>query len=185
MVARHVNHILDLVSHGLFLQMLLIRLDCKFEEEEGGGISLTTDNILHYLGIIEERTLEIISSYERVKKTGNSDHQQTNNSNSFGKDLPLSTTYHGSGLEARPIGGGSTEQALMVNPPRLLDYSSDDESADEGGESSLRPLKREEMNYNKIKERATAFGALPKRRTMTRRGSTFVSSRGRSSMMIS
>ena len=166
--------------------MLLIRLDCKFEEEEGGGISLTTDNILHYLGIIEERTLEIISSYERVKKTGNSDHQQTNNSNSFGKDLPLSTTYHGSGLEARPIGGGSTEQALMVNPPRLLDYSSDDESADdEGGESSLRPLKRAEMNYNKIKERATAFGALPKRRTTKRRGSTFVSSRGRSSMMIS
>ena len=180
------NHILDVISSlsRTFLQMLLIRLDCKFEEEEGGGISLTTDNILHYLGIIEERTLEIISSYERVKKTGNSDHQQTNNSNSFGKDLPLST-YHGSGLEARPIGGGSTEQALMVNPPRLLDYSSDDESADEGGESSLRPLKRAEMNYNKIKERATAFGALPKRRTTTRRGSTFVSSRGRSSMMIS
>ena len=122
--------------------MLLIRLDCKFEEEEGGGISLTTDNILHYLGIIEERTLEIISSYERGKKSGNSDDpHQTNSSNSFGKDLPLSTYHgHGSGLKARPI-GGSTEQALMINPPRLLDYSSDDESADdEGCDSSLKPL---------------------------------------------
>ena len=147
--------------------MLLIRLDCKFEEEEGGGVSLTTDNILHYLGIIEERTNEIISKYQNMKKKSNS------------KEVD-------EGLRARPI-GGATSGAPRVFVPRLLDFhSSDDESCDQDT-SSLMPVHRSEINYNKIAKRASAIGSMPNmRKTMGRRGSSmFVPNRGRSTMMSS
>ena len=147
--------------------MLLIRLDCKFEEEEGGGVSLTTDNILHYLGVIEERTNEIISKYQNMKKKSNS------------KEVD-------EGLRARPI-GGATSGAPRVFVPRLLDFhSSDDESCDQDT-SSLMPVHRSEINYNKIAKRASAIGSMPNRRkTMGRRGSSmFVPNRGRSTMMSS
>ena len=146
--------------------MLLIRLDCKFEEEEGGGVSLTTDNILHYLGIIEERTNEIISKYQNMKKRSNSKEADE-------------------GLGARPI-GGTTSGAPRVFVPRLLDFhSSDDESCDQDT-SSLMPVHRSEINYNKIAKRASAIGSMPRRKTMGRRGSSmFVPNRGRSTMMSS
>ena len=145
--------------------MLLIRLDCKFEEEEGGGVSLTTDNILHYLGIIEERTNEIISKYQNMKKRSNSKEADE-------------------GLGARPIGGTTSISRVFV--PRLLDFhSSDDESCDQDT-SSLMPVHRSEINYNKIAKRASAIGSMPRRKTMGRRGSSmFVPNRGRSTMMSS
>jgi len=149
--------------------LLLIRLDCKFEEEEGGGVSLTTDNILHYLGIIEERTNEIISKYQTMKKRSNS------------KEADEAM------MGARPI-GGTTSGAPRVFVPRLLDFhSSDDESCDqEDTSSSLMPVHRSEINYNKIAKRASAIGSMPRRKTMGRRGSSmFVPNRGRSTMMSS
>ncbi len=126
------------------IQLLLIRLNCKFDEE------LTTDNILHYLGIIEERALEIISNYLRAKEMSNG----LDRSNSSSGDILSSEKSTG----AAPI---------SVSAPRLLDYSSD-ESGDEGGESSLKPLHRSDMNYSKI------ASIIPKRKTMNgKRGATF------------
>ena len=92
------------------------------------------------------------------------------------------------GLGARPI-GGTTSGAPRVFVPRLLDFhSSDDESCDqEDTSSSLMPIHRSEINYNKIAKRASAIGSMPNRRkTMGRRGSSmFVPNRGRSTMMSS
>ena len=137
-------------------QLLLIRVDCKFEEGDGGGISLTTDNILHYLGVIEEKTMEIVSKYESTKKV-------SKNNNSFGKEFPLT------GLDARPIGRAT--KPPLVNPPRLLDYNTDS-GDDESDEGNLKPVHRSNVNYNKISSRVTAYGALPRRKTMGRRGSS-------------
>ncbi|KAL7531649.1 hypothetical protein ACHAXR_004153 [Thalassiosira sp. AJA248-18] len=154
------------------IKLLLIRLDCKFDEEEGGGISITTDNILHYLGIIEERTLEIISNYQRMKEM--SDKQPTIKETSFGNDL-------------LPMGLGAflgAAEPVSVNPPRLLDYSSD-ESGDEGMDSSLKPLHRSDINYSKIASRAPPPSMRRgNRKTITgRRGSQIF--QGRSSMFSS
>ena len=158
-------------------QLLLIRLECEFDEKEG-GISLTTDNILHYLGIIEERTMDIISNYQRMTKMSNS--EKTNISSydtAFGKNQPLGMSP---GLDAL-IGA----EPVSVNPPRLLDYSSD-ESGDDGVDSSLKPLHRSDINYSKIASRAlTSVGASSRgnRKTINgRRGSLMFQ---RSSMLSS
>lgn len=141
-------------SHEQFrlntIQLLLIRLNCKFDEE------LTTDNILHYLGILEERALEIISNYLQTKEFSNGD--QANSSN--GSNMPSEKSTGG-----RVAMG--TAAPISVNAPRLLDYSSDD-SGDEGGESWMKPIHRSDMNYSKI------ASIVPKRKTIPgRRGSIF------------
>ncbi|KAL3765624.1 hypothetical protein ACHAW5_008281 [Stephanodiscus triporus] len=127
------------------IKLLLIRLNCKFDEE------LTTDNILHYLGILEERALEIISNYLKTKEFSNGDRANS---------MPLDKSTGG-----RVAMGAAAP--ISVNAPRLLDYSSDD-SGDEGGESWMKPIHRSDMNYSKI------ASIVPKRKTIPgRRGSIF------------
>lgn len=132
------------------IKLLLIRLDCKFDEEEG-GVSLTTDNILRYLGIIEERAMEIISGHHRMK-------EKAADNNTADETLPL-------GLDAFL---GASSEPVSVNPPRLLDYSTDDESGDDG--SVVRPQHRASMNYSKIASRASSVGTGGRgnRKTMVR-----------------
>jgi hypothetical protein len=129
----------------MLCQLLLARLDFKFDDEEGGS-TITTDNILHYLGVIEEKASEILSKYQRMTGVSQS------------KSLESDTVGN------RDQGGAGP---ISVNPPQLLDCSSD-ESGDEGGESILKPLHRSDINYSKI------ASALSKRKTISsrRRGST-------------
>ncbi|KAL7430737.1 hypothetical protein ACHAXH_004979 [Discostella pseudostelligera] len=127
------------------IKLLLARLDFKFDDDEGGS-TITTDNILHYLGVIEEKASEILSKYQRMTGVSQS------------KSLESDTVGN------RDQGGAGP---ISVNPPQLLDCSSD-ESGDEGGESILKPLHRSDINYSKI------ASALSKRKTISsrRRGST-------------
>lgn len=131
-------------TNNMLHQLLLTRLDFKFDEEEEGGSTITTDNIMHYLGIIEEKTSEILSKYQRM--TGSI------------------------GLENGSLGNRDQGAAppISVNPPQLLDWSSEESGDEGGGESTLKPLHRSDMNYSKI---ATT---LSKRKTISsrRRGST-------------
>lgn len=140
-------------------------MDCKFDDEEGGGgVSFTTDNILHYLGVIEERTLEIIANYQRIMEV--SDKEQSKKERVFANnELPM-------GLDAF-IGAA---EPVSVNPPRLLDYSSDESGDDEARDFSLKPLHRSDINYSTIASRAPPQGTgRPKRKTVVRgrRGSMF------------
>jgi hypothetical protein len=159
-----------------YTQLLLIRLDCNVDKEEG-DISVTTDNILHFLGAIEERTMDIISNYQRVKKM--SDSARANSASggkAFGKVQPLGQCC--ALVEAEPV---------FVNPPRLLDYSSD-ESGDEGAEASLRPLHRSDINYAKIAARSSNVGVSSRgnRKTINgRRGSLMFQPGGRRSTLSS
>lgn len=109
----------------------MIRLDCKVDTQEG-EIAVTTENILPYLGIIEEKTIGIISEYLKMKEMRHPDSIDMR-------------------LRIRSAFGGNTKSCLQINPPRLVDYSSD-ESGDDGDEESscLKPLHRENINYAKI-----------------------------------
>jgi hypothetical protein len=109
----------------------MMRLDCKVDSSQEGEIAVTTENILPYLGIIEEKTIAIISEY--LKKREN---RHPNNTS-------MQLTNGG--------GSRSAHSCLQINPPRLVDYSSD-ESGDDGDEESscLKPLHRENINHATI-----------------------------------
>lgn len=121
---------------------------------------MTTDNILHYLGIIEERTLEIISNYHRMKEMA--DKENECKKSPFANDLPMDLNAFIGAVEP-----------VSVNPPRLLDYSSDEDEGEDGMDSSLRPLHRSDINYSKIASRASIGTGRANRKTMVkgRRGS--------------
>lgn len=139
------------------VKLLLIRLDCKCNDQDG-ETSITTDNVLDFLGLIEEKTIEIISKYRKMKDL--SDYTEEN---------PAGYTPNG------PSFSGALN-LVAINPPRFLDYSSD-ESAEDGGE--LMPVHRESINYSKVEARASMMRRNPsKRKTVNgRRGSMVFNSR--------
>ena len=148
--------------------MLLTRLEMDHETTE--TISITDTNVLQFLGLIEERTNQILTKYQGcfardMKILGRSDPSQfptepaeTENemSNSFSRineekshDKYVMPSVLGVGPEV-PIGGGDQ---IHVNPPRLTDYSSDDNSLDEveGSESLyFRPFTRDELKNKAV-----------------------------------
>lgn len=126
--------------------------------------------------MIEERTMDIISNYQRSKKMSDDEQAKTPNCvTAFGKVQPLGPSF-GALLDPEPV---------CVNPPRLLDYSSE-ESGDEGAEASLRPLHRSDINYAKIAARSLTVAASRGRKTINgRTGSQIFPTRGRSSTLAS
>jgi hypothetical protein len=142
--------------------LLLIRLDCQPSEEEGEP-SITTDNVLHYLGLVEERAIDIVSNYNRLQALSDNAHKKR-------------TSFNDNGGSRR----------VSINPPRLLDYSSDENSDDEDDASSClpKPVHRQDMNYSKLASRASM--AKPRRKTFTgRRGSLIFGGSGRTSVAFS
>ena len=131
----------------------MIRLDCHPSEEEG-ELSITTDNVLHYLGLVEERTIDIVSNYNRLQA--------------------LSDNANKSRMSFNDLGGS---RRVSINPPRLLDYSSD-ENSDDGDDASScvpKPVHRQDIHYSKL---AARMSIKPKRKTFTgRRGSIIFGSR--------
>ena len=101
--------------------------------------------------------MEIISNYLRTRDVSNGVRANS----SLGGNIPPEKSTGGGAA----IGGAAAP--ISINAPRLLDYSSD-ESGDEGGDSSLKPLHRSDMNYTKI------ASILPKKKAISgRRGSIF------------
>ncbi len=120
-------------------------MDVQFDDEEGGS-TITTDNILHYLGIIEEKASEILSKNQQL---ANISESKSHESDTIG------------------IREQGVAPPISVNPPQLLDCSSDESGGEEGGESTLKPLYRSDIKYSKI------ASSLSKRKTLGRRkGST-------------
>jgi len=146
------------------IKTMLVRLDCK--NDMPGGSSVTDANMLHFLGLIEQRTNEILSMYHKmntrndgqssvslsatdliIQKTGG---QETSEEDRGGPILPRSSIL-GIG-PCVPMGS----EPIHVNPPKLADYSSDENSGgEEGGDVGLssapRPLRRDEIK-NKTAE---------------------------------
>lgn len=111
---------------------------------------------MHYLGLIEERAIGIVSNYNRLQSMTDSVHK------------------NGSSFTCR-----NSSRRVSINPPRLLDYSSD-ENSDEGDDASScqpRPVNIKDLDYSKLASRAEI--ARERRKTL-RRGSLIFG--GRASM---
>ena len=109
-------------------------------------VQVNDGNMLHYLGIIEMRTNEILYNFKQQIVENHAPpsaideitiQQHTTDGENFQSEIFL-----GSG-PAQPMTGAS----FNVNPPRLNDYSSDEEaSGDDGDGTSLtRPFGIDEL----------------------------------------
>jgi hypothetical protein len=131
-------------------------LDCKLDWDEG-DISITTDNVLHYLVLVEAKAIAIVSNYKRLEYIRGSAQK---NKMTFGDN--------------------NRSSMLSIKPPRLLDYSSED-SVDDGDDAdsyALKRVHRQSINYAKIAVRASVIADKPKRKTVTgRQGSIFTGGR--------
>ncbi len=113
--------------------MLLTRLD--FAEDRVGEIGINDANMIHFMGLIEERTNEILNDYYRydkvnAKERGANAAQRVHNLLGPGPQSP------------------KVEDNVCVNPPKLTDYSSDENSVDEVDDS--RPLTIEELKLKTL-----------------------------------
>lgn len=111
--------------------MLITRLDCNVENL--GNLCINETNMLRYMGIIEEKTNNVLTKYYQCKSRlkNNVGQPETphikkaGNSENFTKKI-------------QPTPG-----PIAVNPPKVVDYSSDENSEDEF--ASSRPLSIEEL----------------------------------------
>lgn len=152
------------------VRLLLIRLDCRLDQEEG-GTPLTTDNLIHFLGIIEERAVGIVSSYERLKELDSD------------VDPGVSPSVRSMfGRPSIPIGGEVSATTAAVNPPRLIDAESSDDDDDDETSQPVQPLHRDQLSEQSVQR--ISFKGSRRRTTIAgggRRGSLY----GRGSLRLS
>ena len=133
--------------------MLLTRLECS-NSDSLGDISVTEANMLHFLGVIEQRTNDLLTAYHNlVVKDKELLSDTTLNEKSMknvGSSLLMSCDTPDSSMPQLNILGAGPEipmggEQIFINPPRLADYSSDDNSIDDGGGGPSHPQKRDEL----------------------------------------
>ena len=157
------------------VRLLLIRLDCKLDQEEG-STPLSTDNLIHFLGIIEERAVGIVSSYERLKE---------HDSEKEGSGVASPSVRSMFGRPSIPIGGEVGATAAVVNPPRLLDAESSDDDEDDESSQPVQPLHRNQLSEQSVqrisfkgsRRRTTIAGGNGRRGSLYGRGSLRLSTR--------
>mmetsp|Transcript_61948 Transcript_61948/g.72442 ORF Transcript_61948/g.72442 Transcript_61948/m.72442 type:complete len:551 (+) Transcript_61948:282-1934(+) len=119
--------------NGLRTQINALVHSLKCKSNIPGTVSVTEGNMLHYLGLIEQRTNELLSMYHSMKSF---DQPSSKNIESASFS---STNILGAGPSA-PMG----TEPIHVNPPKLADYSSDDQSVDDG-DGKTRPFSLKEI----------------------------------------
>ncbi len=126
--------------------MMITRLDCS--EDTSGEISVNEANILHFLGTIEDYTNRILNDHYFIQVNSEQEHEIDDEILSSSKAKDSDQLHY-------VIGVGPTlpmaAESMNVNPPKLLDYSSDENSVDDGDTGS-RPLTLEEVK-SKMKAR--------------------------------
>lgn len=118
----------------------------KFDDDDDafGDPLVTESNMVHYLGLIEQKTNRSLQTYEEIKQaiiaSANSlmSPSPSLQENQSPARPTTSTTVLGTGPKV-PMG----QDLLHVNPPKLDDYQTDDE--DDEDEDDTRPLTREEL----------------------------------------
>lgn len=109
--------------------------------------TVTEANIMQFLGMIEQRTNEILQQYATMKRAqeltkGNREGQNEVDVRTSTPNLMVNILGIG---PATPMGG----EQLQINPPNLEDYSSEDESDD--SEDQSRPYTRDELKSKTLK----------------------------------
>jgi len=144
----------------------------NFHDEEIKDVAIGESNILQHLSIIELKLNEMISTHRAYAKA-DTIHVERSDSDrvTFGPDAPM-----------------TSDRNMYINPPRFTDYSSDDNSGDDGCGHSLHPLTYEEIKAKTMSrivvqgQRRRSTKAIPRRGSirygrdsspsMSRRGST-------------
>ena len=116
--------------------------------------TVTEANMMQYLGMIEQRTNEILHAYALIGTDGKrskpptpaAQPAQTPAAQAGGRASTPQTMLNILGLgPPTPMG----QDAIQINPPNLEDYSSEDESEDD--DDDARPLTREELKMKTLK----------------------------------
>ena len=118
--------------------MLVTRIDC--EVDDIGDLCITDANMLHLLGIIEERTNTILIGYHRCKmRTKTNINDKCNLSRKPCNTQPENVKET---IQKR------SSESMAINPPKVIDYSSDENSCDENDGS--RPLSIQELKVKTL-----------------------------------
>lgn len=117
---------------------------------------VTEANIMQFLGIIEQRTNEILQMWAATNSAKGVDGDDNSSSaivqSNSGAAAEQSKAHSAALLSI--LGQGPTtpmgKQAVQINPPNLEDYSSDEES--DNSESESRPLTHAELKLKTMKQ---------------------------------
>lgn len=160
------------------IQSLFNKTGCNSQAmvEMLGDSVVTEANMMQYLGVIEQKTNDILHQYANValllqqktkKQSGGSDiYEQealfmTNTisaaSSSGGSSLSGAPHHHGGAQHPAlqsVLGVGPLtpmgQEPLQINPPNLEDYSSEDEDSGDN-EDNMHPLTRDELKVRTLK----------------------------------
>ena len=110
---------------------------------------MTESNMLQYLGVIEQRTSEILQMYAASQLTASSSPSPIlSSSQPNGTATQGTSTFHQASVTALPLPEpkSTTVRTLSINPPSNSEMSSDEEDEEEGEGSGERPLTRQELD---------------------------------------
>jgi len=113
------------------IQTMFEKLECK--SEILADSSVTEANMLQFLGIIEQRTNEILAVYHQIQSKQRSAMSVIDSSKGAATPnvLGLGPTI--------PMG----QDLIHVNPPKLEEFSDEDAESDDDGDT--KPLTRDEL----------------------------------------
>lgn len=154
------------------VKMLVTRLDCGQEEICNTGINET--NILYYMGVIEKRANQIIKTFqslEMIQKSQDENQAPNDIEEGDGKTARRRMKLSFSGKRQK------RKDELNLTLPKVIDYSSDDNSYDENGSS--RPLTMEELKSKTLKRLNQ-----PKKKNDTVRRGSIIHRRRRTSIFM-
>ena len=159
--------------------MMVTRLDCN-DDNIIEDVSINEANMLHFLGIIEEHANEILNGFYLMNINGNI-------GSSDSVDASDTLTPDNTQLQ-RVLGVGPklpmAVDTMNVNPPKLLDYSSDENSVEDGNDTGSRPLTLDEVKSKMMTRISQKRSKAPKTDGQTiggRRGS--ISHRRRTTLL--
>lgn len=134
----------------------MTNIGCNSDEID---FSQTTEaNMMFFLGLIEQRTNDILSTYHRVNSKTRLDETI---------DASIVSTF------SNVLGPGPLvpmdKDPLLINPPKVSEYSSDEDSFD--GQEAVRPLSLEDLKSRKIPKGLQRQNNGDQRRRAVRRNS--------------
>jgi hypothetical protein len=155
---------------------MFTRVECNpgammFSSSSDGGdfaTAVTEPNILQYMGLIEQRCNDVLQQYaacqqkERARLFANKgDDADAVDDEEGGDEVGVMS---GTQAALSVLGAGPTtpmgQDLIHVNPPKLDDYSSEEEDEDEE-EADLRPLTRDELKAKALNRMNRRGGSQP------------------------